>query len=353
MRVRSPRVALAVGCVAALLAGTAIASQRSAAAMAAAASAFLNGLSPEQRRQASLGFDDERLRWHYIPTEAFPRRGLTLKAMDDAQRKLAKALLRSGLSQTGYLTATSIMELETVLGALEQQARDQGRRAENFRRDPERYYFSVFGTPGSQGAWGWKVEGHHVSLNFTVVEGAMVASSPSFFGSNPAEVREGPQKGLRILAAEEDTARALLASLDDGQRKRAIIQDVAPNEILTSNTLDIDPLSPVGITADALAPEQRTLLMRVVEAYTSAMADDVAADRLGALRAAGIERVAFAWAGPVDRGARHYYRVQGPTFLIEYDNTQNDGNHIHSVWRDFDGDFGRDLLREHVRTVAH
>jgi hypothetical protein len=166
-------------------------------------------------------------------------------------------------------------------------------------------------------------------------------------------VLEGPRKGLRILAAEEDTARALLSSLDDGQRGKAVISATAPNDIATMNTVDINPLTPVGITADALRSNQRELLMKVIEAYTSAMASDIAADRMARLHKAGVEKIAFAWAGEAERGRRHYYRVQGPTFLIEFDNTQNNANHIHSVWRDFAGDFGRDLLREHLKSVAH
>jgi hypothetical protein len=178
-------------------------------------------------------------------------------------------------------------------------------------------------------------------------------SSPFFFGSNPAEVREGPQKGLRILAQREDTARALVTALDPSQLATAVIQNVALNDIVTENKVSVDPLSPVGIAAAALTPAQRDLLMKVVEAYTTAMADDIAAERMAQLRKAGLEKITFAWAGELERGKKHYYRVQGPTFLVEFDNTQNNGNHIHSVWRDFQGDFGRDLLREHLRSVAH
>jgi hypothetical protein len=353
-RLRSPRLVLALGCAAALLAGVVVASERSAAAMASAATAFLNSLSPDQRQKASFAFDsDERLRWHYIPVEGFPRKGLTLEEMNEAQRDRARGLLKAGLSQRGYLTATEIMDLETLLGEIEQGARARGQSAESMVRDPGRYFFSVFGTPSTRGTWGWRAEGHHVSLQFTIVDGSLVANSPFFFGSNPAEVREGPQKGLRILAQREDSARTLVMALDETQRQKAIIQGMAPNEIVTENKLNINPLSPVGITADALTPPERDLLMKVIEAYTSAMADDLAAERLAKIRGAGIEKIGFAWAGETARGKKHYYRVQGPTFLIEYDNTQNNANHIHSVWRDFAGDFGRDLLREHLKSVAH
>jgi hypothetical protein len=271
--------------------------------------------------------------------------------MTEPQRKLAHDLMKAGLSQRGYLTATSIMDLETVLKALEaaeRAAAAQPPRGTPLERDPEKYFFSIFGTPSAKDTWGWRVEGHHVSLHFTVVNGALVASSPSFFGSNPAEVREGPKKGLRILADQEDTARALLTALDEKQRAKALIQGVALNEIVTTNKVDISPLSPVGLTADAMTPPQREMLMKVIDTYTSKMADDIAADRTAKLRKAGLEKIAFAWAGDAERGKKHYYRIQGPSFLIEHDNSQNDGNHIHSIWRDFNGDFGRDLLREHI-----
>jgi hypothetical protein len=351
---RAPRVVLASGCLAAALVGAVVAAERSSASMASAATSFLNSLSPEQRQQAAFAFEsDERLHWHFIPTEAFPRKGLTLKAMSEPQRERVRGLLKSGLSQRGYLTASQIMDLEALLGRIEQNARSSGRGAESMVRDPERYFVSIFGTPSRTATWGWRVEGHHVSLQFTIVNGTLVANSPFFFGSNPAEVREGPQKGLRILAQREDTARALVMALDPAQRAKAVIQNVAPNDIVTENKLKVDPLAPVGITAGALTPGQRDMLLQVVDAYTSAMADDIAAERMAQLRTAGIDRIAFAWAGELERGRKHYYRVQGPTFLIEFDNTQNDGNHIHSVWRDFAGDFGRDLLREHLTAVAH
>ena len=351
---RAPRVLLASACLAAALVGGLVAAERSSAAMASAATSFLTSLSPEQRQKATFAFEsDERQHWHFIPSEGFPRKGLTLKEMSEPQRERVRGLLKAGLSQRGYMTASQIMDLEALLGQLEQAARSSGRGAESMVRDPEKYYVSVFGTPSSKATWGWRVEGHHVSLQFTLVNGTLVANSPFFFGSNPAEVLEGPQKGLRILAQREDTARALVMALDQTQRGQAIIQNVAPNDIVTGNKLTADPLAPVGVTAAALTPAQRDMLMQVVTAYTSAMADDIAAERMAQLKKAGLEKIAFAWAGEVERGKKHYYRVQGPTFLIEFNNTQNNGNHIHSVWRDFNGDFGRDLLREHLRTSAH
>jgi hypothetical protein len=353
----SPRFYLVAIVIAAAAIGSTIAAERASSTMATAATRFLGALTPEQRQQATFAFGaDERMHWHFIPTEMFPRKGLTIKEMTEPQRKLAHDLLKAGLSQRGYLTASSIMELETVLGALEaaqRAAAPQPPTAAPLVRDTERYFFSVFGTPSAKDTWGWRVEGHHVSLQFTVVNGALVAASPSFFGSNPAEVREGPKKGLRILGAEEDAARALLESLDASQRTKAIFDAKAPGDMLTMANVNITPLSPTGLAAASMTPAQRDLLMKLIDVYAGKMAPDIAADRLARLKKAGLEKIGFAWAGETERGKKHYYRVQGPSFLIEYDNTQNDGNHIHSVWRDFDGDFGRDLLREHLKSSPH
>ena len=351
------RLCLAAVLVCAAAAGSMFAAGRSSSAMADAATRLLGSLTAEQRQQASFAFAaDERTHWHFIPTEMFPRKGLLVRSMTPPQRALAHELLKAGLSQRGYLTASSIMDLETVLKALEiaeRAAAPQPPRGQVLERDPGKYFFSIFGTPSAKDTWGWRVEGHHVSLHFTVVNGTMVASSPSFFGSNPAEVREGPKKGLRILGAEEDAARALLQSLDAAQRAKAIFDAKAPGDMVTMANVDITPLSPAGLPAEAMTAAQRDLLMKLIDVYTGKMAADIADDRLARVRKAGVEKVAFAWAGDIERGKKHYYRVQGPTFLVEYDNTQNDGNHIHSVWRDFNGDFGRDLLREHLKSVEH
>lgn len=345
-RLNSLRLAVASLLVITLMGAAMAASQRSAAAMATAANTFLSGLSADQRAKVAFPFEgDERLRWHFIPNEMFPRKGLMIKEMNESQRSLAHALLKTGLSQRGYLTVTGIMGLEDILKATE----TGGKMA----RDREEYYFSVFGTPSAQGAWGWRAEGHHVSLGFTIVKGEMIASSPAFLGTNPAEVRDGETKGLRLLANREDTGRALVESLDESQRRAAIINAAAPTDIATMNKNDIAPLDPPGITAAALTAKQRALLMQVIDAYSSTMEAEVAAERTKKIQQAGADRITFAWAGEIERGKKHYYRVQGPTFLIEFDNTQNDGNHVHSVWRDFNGDFGRDLLREHLKSVAH
>jgi hypothetical protein len=281
--------------------------------------------------------------------------------MNAAQRRAAHDLLRSGLGQGGYMTATQIMDLENILHEIESAGRAAaagpaggGRGGTFFTRDPELYYFSIFGTPSTSGQWGLRVEGHHLSVHFTVDGSRMaVASAPAFFGSNPAEVRQGPKTGLRVLGTQEDAARALLGSLTDAQRSQAILAGTAPGDIATRAQPKVDPLAPAGALAANLNIGQRELLMQLIEVFASQMADDIAADRIAKIEAAGIEKVGFAWAGSTERGQRYYYRIQGPTFLIEHNNTQNNGNHVHSVWRDFNGDFGRDLLGEHLASVAH
>jgi len=343
---RPSRLVVALGLCVLLASASMFSADPTAAAMAAAATRFLGGLPLEQRQKVQFAFDSsEWTHWHFIPNEMFARHGLTLKEMTPAQREAAHALLRTGLSQHGYLTATTIISLENVLRALENGGQ--------FPRDPEQYWFAVFGTPAATGSWGWRFEGHHVSLHFAVTNGAVSVSTPTFFGSNPAEVRSGDRRGLRVLGFVEDPARALLTSLTDAQRAKAVLAGDAPGDILTMNQFPFASLEPAGIPASELDGRQRELLMAVVDAYASQMTAEIAALRTARLRTAGVEKIRFAWAGAAERGRKHYYRAQGPTFLIEYDNTQNDANHIHSVWRDFEGDFGRDLLREHLQNQAH
>jgi hypothetical protein len=346
-RLSSPRAILAAVLLVAFVLGVAVSAQRAqgvAASMATAANGFLGALTPEQRQKATFTLDSaERLRFNFIPTEAWPRNGVQLREMTEPQQKLAHALLRSALSERGYQTYTNIIQLESVLREIEKGGK--------FERDPGKYFFSVFGTPSATGTWGWRVEGHHVSLHFAVVDGKAVANSPSFAGTNPAEVMDGPQKGTRVLALQEDAGRALVTALTAEQRTTAVINATAPNEIVTGNTLDINPLSPEGLKASALTAAQRELLMKIIDSYAGLMTAELAAERMAKIKTAGMDNVAFAWAGPIERGQRHYFRVQGPTFLIEFDNSQNNGNHVHSIWRDFRGDFGRDLLRDHIKTA--
>ena len=333
------------GCVGVLLASlVGVQASVPAREMTGAANKFLGSLKAEQRAKAVFEFkSDERLNWHYIPKD---RKGLPLKEMSAEQQQLALDLLASGLSRQGLEKARTIMSLEPVLGELE----GAGRR---FPRDPGLYYVLIFGKPDADGAWGWRFEGHHLSASFTLVKGEFFSSTPSFYGSNPAEVRQGPRKGLRALASEEDAARQLVKALDDSQRKAAVFDAKAPSEIFTEAKHKVEPLSPAGLAAGQLTPAQRESLMALVREYVRRVRPELADADLVKIEKVGVEKVHFAWAGGLDKGEGHYYRVQGPTFLLEYDNTQNNNNHIHAVWRDFDGDFGEDILRKHYAEVLH
>ncbi len=340
---------------------------RAAEAMGKAAQTFLGLLTPEQKAKATFSFtDDQRFDWHFVPQD---RKGLPLKEMNDAQRKAAMSLLNSALSQNGYKKATSIISLEPVLAQLEGEKR-------RFPRDPELYYVTIFGEPG-KGDWGFRFEGHHISQNFTVIKGKTVVDAPSFFGTNPAQVLSGPQKGMRVLGPEEDLGRALIMALDEKQRKQAIYDPKAPGDILSFDKRTVSPLDKVGIKASELNGKQAAMLEKLLEEYIGNVPDEVAALRRAKLKNTKKDELLFAWSGPVEKvpggykleardqaGAAaptgqtlgfqgHYYRIQAPTFLIEYDNTQNNANHIHSVWRDFSGDWGRDLLAEHYQTTKH
>ncbi|MDX2021788.1 MAG: DUF3500 domain-containing protein [Deltaproteobacteria bacterium] len=311
-----------------------------AAAMAKAADNFVAALSAEEKARAVFAFDvPGRTEWHFIPKD---RTGLPIKAMSPQQRTLAHALLKTGLSVPGYAKAKLIMTLETVLRDMEKDP---------IKRDPEKYWFSVFGTPTPAGNWGWKVEGHHISLNFTIVNGHLVATSPSFLGANPGEVREGPMKGTRALGTEEDEGRKFLMSLSDELRAKAIFDQTAPPEIVTGPASEVKPLPEVGISAASLDAKHKSTLVALLGVFAGTLNPALAAERLAKVKAAGADKLRFGWAGGIKRGDPHYYRISGPTFLVEYDNTQNGANHVHTIWRDFNGDFGRDLLREHLNNA--
>ena len=310
----------------------------SASVMTESANRFLASLTPEQRAKATFPFDDpERYNWAFVPQE---RKGLPLREMAPYQKHLATALLSAGLSQSGYIKAVTIMSLEDVLKIME---KDSGER-----RNPEKYYFWIFGAPSDTGAWGYRVEGHHVSQSFTVSAGRVVAA-PSFFGANPARVLEGPRAGLRVLAAEEDLGRDLITALDAEQRKTAIVDAKAPGEILTSNSRQAALKGQAsGISATKMTSAQFEKLRALLDEYAGNLPEQPAQYRSEQIQKAG-RNIYFAWAGGIKPGEPHYYRIQTASFLIEYDNTQNNNNHIHSVWRDFTGDFGADLLKEHYQ----
>jgi hypothetical protein len=340
--VKLSRLLLAVALVA-LLAGVAYVAQQtepSGSRMVGAAEKFLGSLSAEQKAKATFAFDDkERTNWHFVPLQTKDkkpsRKGLPLEEMNEKQRQAALDLLRAGTSQHGDQEATTIMSLEAILRELE--------KGGAMVRNPQWYFFTIFGTPAKTSKWGWRVEGHHLSLNFVVDAGKVVASTPAFFGANPATVKSGPRKGLRTLPEAEDLARDLFKALDDG-RKKIAYQDKEFPEI-QGQTAAPNPGKPKGLAAGKLTDKQREILKKLIESYANRMPPDVAEVQLARVKEGGVDQIYFAYAGGVEPGQPHTYRIQGPTFLIEFLNVQSDSaknpaNHIHSVWRNIQGDFG-------------
>ena len=311
-------------------------SVHAASLMSECAQRFLAALDDNQRGKATFPFDaDERMNWHFIPKE---RKGLPLREMRPYQKHLASALLAAGLSQSGYIKAVTIMSLEEVLKVIENDSGEV--------RNPEKYYFSVFGTPSASGAWGYRVEGHHLSQNYTVVNGKIV-DGPSFFGANPAEVLQGPRKGLRTLAGEDDLGIELIHLLDEQQQKVAIVDPTAYKDILTAASRKAALQGqPSGLAGSKMNATQFDALMALMEEYARNVPGELAQTRIAQINQAG-RNIYFAWSGGINRRDPHYYRVQTPLFLIELDDTQDNANHIHSVWRDVTDDFGQDLLQQH------
>ncbi len=338
--------------------------------MGEAASNLLTALAPHQRRQAHFSFPAQEARtdWHFTPVA---RGGLPFANMDRHQRRKAEQLIATGLSRSGYVTASTIVGLEMTLDFKE------GWTWPDTGRNGQLYYVSIFGQPSDTDAWGWRFEGHHISLNFTIVKGQIVAPTPTFFGSNPAEMPLSAVASLRPLAGVEDLARDLIHSLDEGQRAAVILAPTAPSDMVTSNHRQIaegqlhlgetaieqwreaaglehshiDALRysnhPKGLAAASMNGGQREILQALIGEYIHRMPDELAEIEAARLHKTGIEQVHFAWAGGIERRQGHYYRLQAPNFLVEYDNTQNDANHIHSVWRDPANDFGADILAQH------
>lgn len=329
-----------------------------------AALGFLGALDPVLRDKALLPFDsEERSNWHFVPTklEGLPealqkvfheRRGVSLKEMSGPQRTAAHALLRSALSSQGYLKATGIMIMEEVLRETE-LALGQDPKVVSRVRDPELYFFTIFGRPSKDAAWGWRVEGHHLSLHFSSVTGELTASAPMFMGSNPAVVLSGPHAGLSLLAAEAGIARELLNSFDIQQSAQAIIAVNAPAEIITGNSRKASLQTMAGLSASRMTGEQRALLIHLIREYIMNLRPDLAEAQSDKVKKSEVERIHFAWAGSIEAGKPHYYRIHSPKFLIEYDNTQNSANHIHTVYRDLVNDFGEDMLRRHYERSGH
>lgn len=338
--------------------------------MGEAATNFLAGLSPEQKAKTQFALSDEERRtfWHYTP---IPRDGLPLAEMDRPQQQLAQRLVASGLSEGGFGITSVIMGLETTLDMRESWTRPLP------GRDSRLYYVRIFGEPGDQEPWGWSFEGHHISLNYTIANGQIVAPTPTFFGANPAGSPLGKNGMLRPLASIEDLARDLMHTLDEGQRANAIIANAAPPDIVTTNRAylaesvllsgpkaidewrgrehvhdhELDKLryssTSQGLASAALNGGQQELLMTLVGEYIHRMPDELAELEMRKLQEVESTPLHFAWAGGLERGQGHYYRIQGGHFLVEYDNTQDEANHIHSVWRNPHSDFGADLLAHH------
>jgi hypothetical protein len=338
------RVSILLVVVAAATVAAVLAAQRAPerTGVPAAAESFLRSLDADLRARAVLPFDDDyRYVWNYTPVS---RRGVAWGQMNSEQQKAAMGLLRAALGDRGLQKAEAIRALEDVLAELERNPT---------RRDPKLFTFTFFGEPSASAFWGWRYEGHHLSLNFAYEGERLVSSTPQFLGAHPAEVRDGPQKGARALAEEEDRGFALLRSLTEEQRKKAVIGDVAPRDIMTTNTRTAAIEGRQGLAHREMTPDQREALALLVRTYAEVQAPEEAARRLAAIEKEGWGEIVFAWMGSLEPGQGHYYRIQGGTFLIEYDNTQNRANHIHSVWRDFKGDFGRDTLAQHYAKAPH
>ena len=303
-----------------------------------AADTFLASLDDAKRAKAQLPFkDDERENWHYTPRD---RNGLSLKEMTEGQKNAAVGLAATALSEKGAYKAAQIISLEGVLAVLENNPE---------RRDQEKYFVTIFGTPGAPTGWGFRFEGHHLSVNVTVVGDKGISVTPSFMGSNPAEVREGELKGLRPLAAEEDLGRALVTTLLETGRKEVLFSEKPPGEILSGEKRVATQLDPVGLPTTDMTESQRKALLQLISEYTGRYRADLAAADLAKIQKAGFDKIRFGWSGSIKPGEAYYYRIQGPTFLMEGANTQNNANHMHAVWRDFEGDFARDLLKDHLQ----
>jgi hypothetical protein len=311
--------------------------------MARAANEFLETLSAKQKDKIQFNFDeDERYNWHYIPKN---RKGVPLKELTQAQQKAAMALLHTALSDTGFQKTTDIIKLEAILREAE------GRSADDDYRDPGKYYFSIFGNPASDSIWAWRLEGHHISFNFSVKNNSLISGTPGFLGTNPAIVLSGPEKGKYILKNETELGFALLHSLDANQIKKAVIDNDAPADIITEAKRKAMIDHPAGILYSELNNDQQKIFMQLLSIYIHRYTNLYAMTMMNEIETAGLNNLQFAWAGAQQQGQGnpHYYRIQGPTIIVEYDNTQNNANHIHTVIRDLKNDFGGDELLDHYK----
>jgi len=312
--------------------------------LAESATQFLTALGPGMAARYHIK-DEERRNFHFFP---IARRGVPLKDLNEAQCQLGYSLISTALSRTGYQKTLTIMSLGQILRETEEKP--------YFLRDSDQYYFTIFGDPTPKSTWGFRVEGFHLSFNFTIIQGRWISVTPSFFGAKPAIVEKGPRKGLQVLRHETELGRALAKSFDDEQQKIGLGE--VPNfkdtvgGLLTGNLRKIERGKPRGVPASEMTSAQREILMQLVGQYVHRCRRELASQDLARIERAGVEKIHFIWGGSVNPGEPHYYMIQGPTFLIEYENTQHDANHVHCVYRDFDNDFG-DALLNHYRNHHH
>lgn len=338
---------LAVGIILVVIPGTVAQPGEQANQMTLSAQKFMESLNPGQRAKASFPFtDNERYNWKFVPAE---RKGIPLRELNETQRKAGLDLLRVALSESGYNKTLAIIQLEYVLREVE------GRPAEDEYRNPGKYYFSIFGNPSTDKIWGWRLEGHHVAFNFSTENNKLISGTPSFLGSNPAIILSGPEKGKHILKDETTSGLAMLNSLDEDQLGKAIISTRAPGDILTGNSRKALISEPKGILYSELKASQQKLLLELLSLYIQRYSKVMSLAMMKEIEDAGLSNLRFAWAGDKTTGPGHphYYRIHGPTIIIEYDNIQNNANHIHTVIRDLKFDFGGDELAEHYKTVKH
>lgn len=308
-----------------------------------AANRFISTLTAKQKDSTVFSFgDEERYNFHFVPK---PRRGITFNEMNAAQRNAAIALVKTGLSEKGFQHAHDIMQLDQVLKIMEK------RKEDDHFRDTGNYHISIFGIPSPQTQWGWRLEGHHISFNFSYDKNHMVSGTPGFLGSNPAIVPDGPHKGKQVLKEETDLGYALVQSLSEEQLTKALLSETAPADIISFNKRNATPEDTKGIDFFQLQPPQQEMMLKLIREYVGRYTKLFADDMLREIQDAGLQGLSFAWAGSREKGPgqKHYYRITGPTLVIEYDNTQNNGNHVHSVIRDLKHDFGGDLLLEHYQ----
>ncbi len=318
--------------------------QMSAQDLSDKANAFLDLLSEDLRREAHYPLDDaERFNMNYIP---IPRKGPRFHDFDGPQKEAALALLSSSLSPEGYKKTREIMELEKVLRIIENN--DNDKMPDGLpRRDPLNYHFCIFGEPSPTTPWGWRFEGHHVSLSFTSIGGTLVSGTPAFMGTNPGMIKTGEQKGKQVLQKESELGFALVNALTKEQLKVAKFADVAPKEIITATDRKVNGVEKKGIPYPDLDEGQKKLFMELLETYIGNYIFEFSETFRAKIKKAGIENLSFAWAGSMKPGVANYYRIHGPMLLIEFDNTQNNANHMHTVTRDLTNDYAEDLLQKH------